>query len=343
VRTKNLFLIGRSRVGLEDQLTEMLAYLWQEEPDLIDSWLRAVGIHPPGVGVWEVATQVVDKKTGRFDLVLTKTDEAQVIVESKLGSDVGDRQLERYVDFLGRQREPLRALVTLTESRIRWREELEQSANALGVTFVAARWQEFASRTADPSEDSLAGDFVRMLIAGGLVTPDAVVSSDWTRWNEGVEVLSRLEVLLGEARPDLERLAAGLKATGRYGLSTRWIYRLLSNEAFTLGVGFAANHSSRKPESRPIIFAPVKNLLLNAEDSKERAAEAARAAEGRVLWGDYPYVWRPVEEVLTTSEFREQVAETVAFVYETAAAFQAVGYLPDVPLSPPSGVTIMSS
>src|SRR3954454_22320572 len=34
-------------MGPEDRLTEMLAYLWQEEPDLIDTWLNAVGIDVP--------------------------------------------------------------------------------------------------------------------------------------------------------------------------------------------------------------------------------------------------------------------------------------------------------
>ena len=37
---KNIFLIGRrGHEGDEDQLTEMLAFLWQQEPEVLSNWL----------------------------------------------------------------------------------------------------------------------------------------------------------------------------------------------------------------------------------------------------------------------------------------------------------------
>ena len=46
---KNIFLIARrGREGLEDQLTELLAFLWQEEPELLGRWLATLGIDAGG-------------------------------------------------------------------------------------------------------------------------------------------------------------------------------------------------------------------------------------------------------------------------------------------------------
>ena len=42
---KNIFGIGRrGREGDEDQLTEMLAFLWQEQPRALNAWLDSVGL-----------------------------------------------------------------------------------------------------------------------------------------------------------------------------------------------------------------------------------------------------------------------------------------------------------
>src|SRR3954451_19055924 len=120
--------MARSRLAPEDRLTRMLAYLSAEEPDLLTTWLNSVGIDGPEAGVWEVGTQVVDQQTGRFDLVLSKPGDARIIVESKLGSGFGDQQLERYVAFLAKQPDRLRALIPLTESNVVWANELAAAA-----------------------------------------------------------------------------------------------------------------------------------------------------------------------------------------------------------------------
>lgn len=39
---RNIFRIGRSRLGREDQLTEMLAYLWERHPELVQGWIDQV-------------------------------------------------------------------------------------------------------------------------------------------------------------------------------------------------------------------------------------------------------------------------------------------------------------
>ena len=55
---KNLFLVGRRRnAGDENQLTEMLAYLFQERRQLVPAWLRSLGLEADDQDPWEVETQ----------------------------------------------------------------------------------------------------------------------------------------------------------------------------------------------------------------------------------------------------------------------------------------------
>ncbi len=79
---KNIFLIGR-RPGDEDQLTEMLAFLWQEQPELVETWLGSLGLKwEPGL--WEIETQFVLPSGKRPDIAIT-TPAGKTLVESKLG------------------------------------------------------------------------------------------------------------------------------------------------------------------------------------------------------------------------------------------------------------------
>jgi hypothetical protein len=44
-RRKNIFLIGRKgHEGDENQLTEMLAWLFQQEPQLVPAWLASLAL-----------------------------------------------------------------------------------------------------------------------------------------------------------------------------------------------------------------------------------------------------------------------------------------------------------
>lgn len=85
---KNLFKIGRRR-GSEDQLTEMLAFLWERRPELIERWMARVDALEAPAGDWRVATQVVEPGVGRFDMTLVLEGQAFVVVESKLGAELG--------------------------------------------------------------------------------------------------------------------------------------------------------------------------------------------------------------------------------------------------------------
>ena len=63
---KNIFLIARrGHEGLEDQLTELLAFLWQEEPELLGRWLATLSID---VGAEPVVTTQRGVVDGRLDI-----------------------------------------------------------------------------------------------------------------------------------------------------------------------------------------------------------------------------------------------------------------------------------
>ena len=119
--TRNLFVLAQSRLGGEDQLTELLAYLLERDPVVAVRWLSEFGIDFTA-GELVVETQVHVPNVGRLDLVLTQPGTRCVVVESKLGSDfgLGDEQLGRYARYLVEKRsEPLRALVALTRGHTR--------------------------------------------------------------------------------------------------------------------------------------------------------------------------------------------------------------------------------
>lgn len=110
---KNIFLIGRrGHEGDEDQLTEMLAFLWQEDREALRRWLGALGLAADATDV-EVETQFAIPSGKRPD-ILIRADGALTLVESKLRAGFGETQIRDYLEFLGEQ-SGSRALVLLTQ------------------------------------------------------------------------------------------------------------------------------------------------------------------------------------------------------------------------------------
>lgn len=327
---RNLFIIGRSRLGSEDQLTEMLAYLLEEYPELAREWTaRVLGEDCPQ-GDWSVDTQVVEGSVGRFDLVLEMPGAAYVIVESKLGSPLTDDQLGRYLAFLAARTEPLRALVSLTEHPQPIRQMIISRAEEAQVRFVASRWQDLAGSLGQASGDGLPGEFVRMLIHERLVMPTPLTHRDWDAWNRGSAVAGRLRLILDETQSAIGLLSPGLTPLPRGGgRDERWMYSLLTSESLWLGLGFAANESPKRPESAPIIWAFARDTTLPEDQSRAAARAAARRipAAGEVF-GTCVQISRPAHEVLTADDFRAQVNQATWYVYEVARRLQEEQYLP---------------
>jgi hypothetical protein len=323
---KNLFRIGRRR-GDENQLTEMLAYVCQEQPEIATRWLTNLAIGTAD-NVWDVDTQFVLPSGKRPDLIM-RCDKKTVAVESKLESGFGATQLDDYLDYLeGLSGE--RALVIVTKYRESGAAAAARAAE-LGIGCVLTRWQDFTDLIPEPGAESLVGDFAEMLIWEGLVKPEALTRSDWVSWNAGYRIFLRLGVLLEEMTPHVLALWPELSASSP-GLTKRWVYRLWKSDSLQVGLGFGAAQSDSDPQTEPIIFAMAWNPAASKEEA--RAAVGGRGwkeLEDRsggygLLWSNWPTRSVAAAEVITESEFAAQVAEAVAFLGETTDGFAARGY-----------------
>jgi hypothetical protein len=331
-----MFLIGR-RPGDEDQLTEMLAFLWQEQPDLAETWLGSLGLtwEP---GLWEIETQFVLPSGKRPDIAIT-TSAGRTLIESKLGSGFGGTQISDYLDYLHAV-EGQRALILLTQRPESIPTDLEIQARESGVTLISTRWHEMAIGLADPGDESLAGDFLQLLIREGLVKPEPFVDDDWRAWNKGYKVLLRVDALLNELDPHIRQLDPSLKRRGSPGLTKQWIYRVWRGDSFEVGLGLGAAGGHTPDE--PNIFA----FVGNPASSREQAVSAvgarvekpnewrydAEADEWYGLLYDWPCIARDAADVLLGESFEDQVQAAAAFVRRAARRFQSRGYLPATPL-----------
>jgi hypothetical protein len=331
---KNIFLIGRrGHEGDEDQLTEMLAFLWQEDTQALDRWLDSLGL-PTNVSAAEIGTQFTIPSGKRPDITIRSSD-AVTLVESKLSSGFGETQIADYVEFLAAQ-EGRRALVLLTQRPEVVPGEYGEVAKDAGVVLIPTRWQEMAERLGDPGEETLAGDFIQLLIREGLVKPRGFSISDWEIWNAGYNVSLRIDALLAELDPHVVRILPGAK--GRGGGSKFWTWRVWSTGAVDVGLAFLAAEWTDRPRTSPGVHCWVLNRQADEVAAMNavgvNAANRSHWTESAQVRGSYglnpfgPAIGRHAQELFSTDAFDQQVSEASSFVRETIEYFTSRGYLP---------------
>jgi len=320
---KNIFAIGRKgHKGDEDQLTEMLAFLWQEAPELVPLWLGRLLPQLGRVSDWIVDTQVVLPSKRRPDVRLRVSGEAVVLIESKLDADEGDRQLQDYAEYLIAEPEPTKALIFLTQ-----KPASSNLPTVEGVSVHHVRWQTMRD-VLDGSRNPLARDFREMLTEEGLVVPTKITPEEWGAWAHSFEISDRVIEIMNEAQPHLIKLEPGYQKTGP---TTSNATNLLRIQTFA--------HSQFA-----LLFSPGKFhgyeghiglIAINSEvtDPAQRRsrAEAAAAKLGPDAWvhyGDWVGVYAPVRVVLGDCEdFQAQVRAAVSFAREALGRLRDVGYL----------------
>jgi hypothetical protein len=340
---KNLFLIGRKgHEGDENQLTEMLAYLFQEERGLIPAWLSSLGLPLEGVDGWDLETQRF-VPGGFVDLVLFVQGEALVIVESKLGSTTSFDQIAKYVAYArSLPVSTVKAIVFTTQNPEPWPPGVEREA-ADEVTLVLRRWQALGDFLAG-TDSRLAHDFVEMLQKEGLVTPEALTAGDWETWREGSRIGRRLRTLLDETAGELEGVAPGFRSSGAVTFAnTGAVYRRFDFDGLSLYVGFWPSRKPRRPEDHALVTVYVLDTALPLAARKaagraavERAASPSVAMSG---WSEQHVVRStPAHEVLTAADFAGQSAQLVEHVRGALDYFRSLGYLtaPPAAAQPPS-------
>lgn len=332
---KNLFRIGRKgRRGDENQLTEMLAYLLQEEPQCIAEIASELGIGDEQG--WRLDTQRAIPK-GFLDLTMYVPGRAIVIIESKLGSTTDYPQLSKYIAYARDVRASLKFVVLTTQHPHAWPLGIEKFAEEANVMLLQLRWQKVADALRRVGT-TLPTDFVDMLDEEGLAMPAGVSPEDWEVWNRGNEVTRRLGRLLQEATPDLIRLVPGYKKSGSVVLSNNGLlYRLHHFDAVSFGAAFWPRRESKNGDAVVITYVlntalPQEKRLAAGQSAVERAASEAVMMSG---WSE-GYVQRGLEsrDVLLASDFEAQVQQLVAFVRESLSYFAELEY--SAPPLPPS-------
>ncbi|HUP32714.1 MAG TPA: hypothetical protein VM184_06730, partial [Gaiellaceae bacterium] len=274
---KNIFLIARKgHEADENQLTEMLAYLFQEEPELIPEWLSSLGIEEGAEG-WEIETQRAIPG-GFLDLVLFSPGKALVIMESKLGTTTSFEQIGKYIAYAkGYPVAGARALVFTTQSPEPWPNGVEMAA-ADDVRLVLRRWQalgDFLKAT----DNRLAHDFAEMLEKEGLVTPQALTAQDWAAWREGNRVARQLRTLLNEAGDDLKGVAPGFVKHWAVTFSNNGaVYRPFEFEGLSLYVGFWPSRKPEHPDDHALITVYALNTRLPPAERKAAGQAAVERA-----------------------------------------------------------------
>lgn len=322
--TKNIFKIGRAaQIGPENQLTEMLAYLWEQRPSLLTAWLHNLSPRLARHSPLRIETQY--RYGRRPDMLISKTGEIAILVEFKLGSEEGPRQLFDYVTHLAEGRsESVRALVYVTPRREEWPRGVRAAARRGKVMLRMFRWQDMVSLLA--SSDGLAHEFLGLLEQERLVMPEPLTTTDFGAWTIGVSTVERLRALLEEARPELIKLAPGYRKSGPQSTNPYYIYRLHSFEQLQFGVGFSPGNATRPS----VINTVALNEMIPANERRSAAQSALEHPSGEcdyLWWDEWPTRSRPATDVLTASDFKEQTKQVVAFGRESLAAFREIGYL----------------
>jgi hypothetical protein len=214
--------------------------------------------------------------------------------------------------------------------------DYENAAKNSGVVLIPTRWHEIAECLGEPGEETLAGDFIQLLIREGLVKPRGFSISDWESWNAGYNVGLRIDALLTELDPQIARILPGAK--GRSGGSKFWTWRVWNSGALDVGLAFLAAEWTDRPRTSP----GAHCWVLNRQSDDTAAMKAVGVnATNRSQWtesaqvrGSYglnpfgPAIGRHAHELFKTDSFEEQVSEATAFVRDTVEYFTSRGYLP---------------
>lgn len=331
MRRKNLFSIGR-REGDENQLTEMLAYLLQEERGLTGQLLIALGLPADPHAPWQVETQRAIPN-GFLDLVAFVPGQALVILESKLGSFTDFAQMAKYIDYAAAQPVAgLRALVFTTQHPEAWPAGIAEHARSHGVLLFEPRWQAVADALSR-SEQTLPIDFVAMLAEEGLVHPAALTTENWQAWREGHKIARILSSLIAEADHDLQAVLPGFTKRGPVVFSSNGqMYRSYEFAGVQLWVGFWPSRNPANPADHALVtvFAARMDIPVTARKELGRKVVARAGLPGFSLsdWSEAPVLRTcSTHEVLIAESFLGQRDQLVGQVRDVLAFLREIEYL----------------
>lgn len=168
----NIFLLSFQELTTEDRFTACLEYLLNRVPDLGQQFVDTlcVSTEQPSPKFQKAIDHPPIDTNNRPDFLL-ECDEFNIICEHKLCSDLGDRQLERYLDLANRQpKKTYLAFISIDEITVS--DDVLQSENYLRPDpYPHFCWQDFYSLVLN-SNDPLALEFEGLMFRLGMSPPE---------------------------------------------------------------------------------------------------------------------------------------------------------------------------
>jgi hypothetical protein len=317
----NVFAIGRVR-GDENQLTALLGALFQRDPDALSRFLQALAVDEPINHDWSIQVELAHSR-GRFDLVLS-CPEAIVVVESKIHAGLGQTQVRRYLERLSDDDKRLKTLIVLAPFNVELAEEDRGYAEMHGIGLRAIRWQSLADSLGDPGLETLASDFVELLMSEDLAAPPAINEDDWRSLHGAPRAFSRLVRLISAATEQLIASGAMTTSTPARVTGERRVVATLTKGERELRIGIAASDGWRRPNTPPMAWVGLSDTAVPREHRRRWAESRATALQGEP---DNRWVVRrqPAASLLSATSFEKQVDALVGFAQRLLTADGAIG------------------
>jgi hypothetical protein len=329
----NVFRIGRER-GQEDQLTEMLAWLADAVPEvagaLVSLAFPARATEPER---FELTTQhgIVG---GRLDLLLTSPS-LVLVVESKLGSDYGDAQVRRYLEWLSASTGDRAdvGLMTLTAREAPWPVDDVAYAEAQRITGSARRWEELHDLLESSLDDGASGElasrlvqeFLDMLAEEGLIPVRPLSAAELgTAWADSWSVVRRYRDFFHACKEHIGEALGAVPIRNSWSDRGDWVWQdYRFDDGVRIVVGLFCTDEFEKIAASATTRTPLVWMAVQADqiDDWLRVAAALETSPppgwnaGKRWYGERPNVWRPLGPLLTGGTFdeqREQLAVAVA-------------------------------
>lgn len=243
-----------ARVPREDFLTELVAYLFENDRDLLAGWLAQVTpIRLYGDWQYSVRTQARYKQldthemSSRPDIEIEIQSEEYfdiVLVESKIDSFEHDDQLKRYAEQIAHcyPNARHRVIIYLTQFYdLKNQDNILREIPGKGIIFEQCRWNQFHEFLSDrkPDEKSIESEIIKFLEEEGMSDSNQFSPIDIITMSNFRKVYKIMDAAVeGEIRAKFKTILNGQVTKpitdieyGRYALMA-W------NQQFAIGLGF---------------------------------------------------------------------------------------------------------
>lgn len=286
---RRLLKLNTSSVPLEDFFTELVAYLFSTDKEILYAWLK--DLSPLDISAYlnaDVSTQKTFEplvkyghlSASRPDIVIELVAISSIIfVESKVGSREHDDQLKRYAEILhdkfsGYQHKFLLYITRDFDPKVK--EEIFKDIPETTVQFKQLRWHQFYQFLKPQADKMLVQEILtfmgeyRMAHTNQFSSNDVIALANFTKSLNLME-----ETMWGEVSQQFEKVLGAIKkrataltqieSHGRYLMSVDMPYG-----KWWCGLGFILKTS--EPTDYPIV-----RLLLQVNPSSPRRSEIIKA------------------------------------------------------------------